>query len=58
MPFKECSIVSQREEFCRLALAPDANMRAVCRRFGIGSPRIGYKWRERYLAEASSFWPG
>src|SRR5882724_6539499 len=51
MPFKECSIVSQREEFCRLALAPGANVRGLCRRFGLGSPRTAYKWIERYRAE-------
>ena len=54
MPFKECSIVSQREEFCRLALAPGANVRALCRRFGLGSPRTAYKWMERYRAEGTS----
>src|SRR5476649_2688131 len=43
MPFKECSLVSQREEFCRLALSPGGNVRALCRRFGI-SPTVGYKW--------------
>ena len=51
MPFKECSIVSQREEFCRLALAPGANVRGLCRRFGLGSPRTAYKWIERYRVE-------
>ena len=51
MPFRECSIVSQREEFCRLALAPGANVRALCRRFGLGSPRTAYKWIARYRAE-------
>ena len=51
MPFKECSLVSQREEFCRLALAEGANIRGLCRRFGLGSPRTGYKWVERYVAE-------
>lgn len=43
MPFKECSLMSQREEFCRLALAPGARVRALCVRFGI-SPTTGYKW--------------
>jgi transposase InsO family protein len=53
MPFKECSIVSEREEFCRLALRPGANVRELCRRFGIGSA-TAYKWlgRFRELGEA------
>ena len=51
MPFKECLLVSQREEFCRLALAPGANVRALCRRFGLGSPRTAYKWMKRFQSE-------
>jgi transposase InsO family protein len=47
MPFKECSLVMEREEFCRLALTEGANRRELCRRFGI-SPGIGYKWLDRY----------
>jgi transposase-like protein len=50
MPFKECSVLSQREEFCRLALGPGANVRMLCRRFGI-SPTTGYKWLDVYRAE-------
>jgi transposase InsO family protein len=47
MPFQECSRMSQREEFCRLALAPEANLSELCRGFGIGRT-TGYKWLERY----------
>ena len=47
MPFKECSIVSQREEFCRLAEMPGANIRELCRRWDI-SPQTGYKWLGRF----------
>src|SRR4051794_2280689 len=47
MPFKECSIVSQREEFCRLAVMPGANVRELCRRWAI-SPQTGYKWLGRF----------
>ena len=47
MPFRECSRVMEREEFCRLALTEGANRRELCRRFGI-SPSIGYKWLDRY----------
>jgi transposase InsO family protein len=50
MPFKECSIVSTREEFCRLALAPGGKMRVLCRRWGI-SPSTGYKWLARFEAD-------
>jgi transposase InsO family protein len=47
MPFKECSLMDQRREFCRLALAGGTSMRELCRRWGI-SPTTGYKWRDRY----------
>jgi transposase InsO family protein len=47
MPFKERSIVSQREEFCRLALSPGANLSELCRRFGVGRT-AAYKWLKRY----------
>lgn len=47
MPFQECSRMSQREEFCRLALSPEVNLSELCRRFGVGR-RTGYKWLERY----------
>jgi hypothetical protein len=36
MPYQECSIMSQREEFCRLALTPGANVSELWRRFGVG----------------------
>jgi len=47
MPFQERSIVSDREEFCRLATQPGAKVRALCRRWGI-SWTTAYKWIERY----------
>src|SRR6202521_4767920 len=50
MPLRELSIVDQREEFVRLALAPGVNQRELCRRFGISRSK-GYKWLERYAAE-------
>jgi len=49
MPFKLSSIVLQREEFCRLAQAPGANVRELCRRWEI-SPQTGYKWLSRFRA--------
>jgi transposase InsO family protein len=48
MPFPEK--VEAREELCRLALAPGANRRELCRRFKV-RPRILYKWLERYRLE-------
>ncbi len=53
MPFQEFSIVSQREEFCRLALQPGANRRGLMRRFGVG-PATAYKWLKRYEAEGAA----
>jgi transposase InsO family protein len=47
MPFQEWSIVDMREEFCRLALAPGANVRELCQRYQI-SPTTGYLWLGRY----------
>jgi transposase InsO family protein len=50
MVWREVSVIDQREEFARLALAPGANRQELCRRFGI-SRSNGYKWLGRYLAE-------
>jgi len=47
MPFKECSTVSLRAEFCRLAQQEGANRSALCRGYGI-SRQTGYKWLERH----------
>ena len=44
--------MSLRREFVELACQPDANTRALCRRFEI-SPKTGYKWLNRY-AQATS----
>jgi len=52
MPFSDRSVQSEREEFCRLASVPDANVRELCRRFGV-SPTTGYKWLAIF-AEAGS----
>jgi transposase InsO family protein len=50
MPFQERSLMSQREEFCRLALSPGANVRQLCRRWGVSST-AAYKWLGRYAAQ-------
>jgi transposase InsO family protein len=50
MPLRECSIVSQREEFCRLALQPGSNISALCRRWKIGRT-TAHGWIGRYKAK-------
>lgn len=50
MPWQEVSTMSLRSEFVMLASQPEANRRALCRRYGI-SPKTGYKWLRRYAAE-------
>src|SRR5688572_27731614 len=49
MPWKEVSIMSQRLEFVTFATAENANIRHLCRCFGI-SPNTAYKWLERFQA--------
>lgn len=53
MPWHEVSTMSLRREFVMLALNEGANVRELCRRFGI-SAKTGYKWIDRYRAEGSS----
>jgi transposase InsO family protein len=50
MPFCEVSMMDQKREFVEFATKEGANIRKLCRRFGI-SPTTGYKWRERCRAE-------
>jgi transposase InsO family protein len=47
MPWTEVSVMESRHEFCQLASREDANIRMLCRRFGI-SPTTGYLWLTRY----------
>jgi transposase InsO family protein len=47
MPFKERSIMEDREEFCRLACGPGGNVRELCRRWSLSSA-TAYKWLQRY----------
>jgi transposase InsO family protein len=49
MPFHEVSRMDARLEFVMLAAEGGANVRQLCRRFGI-SPTTGYKWLERWRA--------
>lgn len=52
MPWPVKNLIHVRLEFVNLALQPDANIRQLCRRFGI-SPTIAYKWMDRYRHEGS-----
>lgn len=47
MPWQTPSLMSQRYEFVLLASVTGANIRELCRRFGI-SAKTGYKWLGRY----------
>ena len=50
MPWRDRSVMDQREEFVRLASVEGANKSALCRRFGISRAK-GYKWLGRYAGE-------
>lgn len=52
MPWNQKTLAMQRYEFVELAGKSDANVRQLCRRFGI-SPTTGYKWLERFAAEGA-----
>lgn len=47
MPWPVKDLISVRLEFVSLARQPDANVRQLCRRFGL-SPTIAYKWLARF----------
>lgn len=47
MPFRGLSVMEQRRLFVEAASLEDANLRGLCRAFGI-SPTTGYKWLGRY----------
>lgn len=49
MPWTSNSIFEARRNFVMLALSPNSNIRALCRRFNI-SPNTGYQTLERYRA--------
>jgi len=53
MTWIEVSTMSLRHEFVQLAGQEGANVRALCRRFGI-SPKTGYKWLQRNAVEDRS----
>ncbi len=49
MPWAAQNLMNRRTEFAMKALQTD-NFRALCREYEI-SPRIGYKWRDRFVQE-------
>ena len=50
MPFRDRSAMDQRIEFVELALAEGANIRALCRQFGV-SPTSAYAWIAAHRAD-------
>lgn len=50
MPWQDQSVISLRHEFVVFASQEGANIRELCRRYGI-SPKTGYKWLGRFRAE-------
>src|SRR4051794_29586694 len=49
MPWKDVSLMSLRIEFVTMATAEGANVRQLCRRYGV-SPKTAYKWSARHRA--------
>src|SRR5688572_28823252 len=54
MGWSEVSIMSVRREFVQLARQEGANMRELCRRYGI-SPTTAYKWIDRGAEETETY---
>lgn len=50
MPWETKTVVEAKREFVALAQSPNANIRALCRRFNI-SPNAGYETLNRFRAE-------
>ena len=53
MPWEPKSMNVLRKEFVLLARGEEANVRDLCRRFGI-SAKTGYKWLERFALEGAA----
>jgi transposase-like protein len=47
MPWASRTVVEARREFVALAQSPDANIRALCRRFNV-SPKTAYELLRRF----------
>jgi len=54
MGWSEVSIMSARREFVKLAVQEGANVRELCRRYGI-SPTTAYKWMGRGEDESETY---
>ena len=52
MPWGEVTVRAQRHECARLGAEPGANVRQLCRQFGV-SPKTGYKWLGRFATEGA-----
>ena len=52
MPWATSNLMNKRAEFATRAMSTE-NFRALCREYGI-SARVGYKWRDRFIAEGLS----
>ena len=52
MPWQEVSTMSARQEFVVLAMREGANVRELCRRYGV-SAKTGYKWIRRYQMDGA-----
>jgi transposase InsO family protein len=52
MAFTGVSVMDRKLDFVRLALAEGANVRELCRRFGV-SPTLGYRLLGRYRSEGA-----
>lgn len=53
MPWKQSSVVEQREKLVLAILARREPIRVICHRFGV-SRQIAYKYRRRFLAEGKA----
>ena len=47
MPWTTCDVMKLKRDFVELAGREGANVRELCRRFGISAP-TGYKWLARH----------
>lgn len=53
MPWKETTMINERTEFALRSLQEGVNFSQLCRDYKI-SRRVGYKWRERFLADGAA----
>jgi transposase InsO family protein len=54
MGWSEVSIMSMRREFVKLATQENANVRELCRRYGV-SPTTAYKWIDRGSVDGETY---